>query len=160
MLTSTTTTTTVEVATSMSSTTTVETTTSVLVETTTTGLMDVFTTGESFEDGEDAKTGKGGAEDLIPLIANGALRKMSNSALEIQEETEKIEYGCKVSNGLERMVHVLITMLSLILNLYLMLAYPVMMYTERRELRGRLSNREKKREDRISDLKMNLGLDV
>lgn len=163
----TTTTTTVTTTTTTMATTTMSTntTTEMLVETTTERIEEFEEERVSFEDRKESLTDerREDAESLVPPITRGALRETSKIARRDQIETEKVECGCKTFFALERVAIELILILSVVLNAYLMFAYPILICMGRGWLKKQLrenrfeEKREKERE-MFAEIKMDLGL--
>jgi len=80
-------------------------------------------------------------------------------------ETEKIDFGCKVMIDAERMAKDLFLLVSMVLNLYLVLVYPILCFMGEKWLEERLSKRDRQEKTEvlerqmIPEMRLDLGME-
>jgi len=73
-------------------------------------------------------------------------------------ETEKIDFGCKVMIDAERMAKDLFLLVSMVLNLYLVLVYPILCFMGEKWLEERLRKRDRQEKTELLERQMRLDL--
>jgi len=80
-------------------------------------------------------------------------------------ETEKIDFGCKVMIDAERMAKDLFLLVSMVLNLYLVLVYPILCFMGEKWLEERLRKRDRQEKTEllerqmIPEMRLDLGME-
>ena len=80
-------------------------------------------------------------------------------------ETEKIDFGCKVMIDAERMAKDLFLMISMVLNLYLVLVYPILCFMGKKWLEKKLRKRDRQEKTEvverqmIPEMRLDLGIE-
>lgn len=95
---------------------------------------------EEEEEGEEEERGNRVSEFLNATDAFRTEFEFEKENLQI----EKVGFGCKTLIGIERMAIELLLLVSLMLNFYLMLVYPVLIFMGRKWLKRQIQGKEKR----------------